>query len=645
MTRKALAFAKQPITRRDFVNGMLVAAGAGLLPGVSGCARDTDVVIDSSLPEDWYGYGGVGDYRLSHGNTPEAVAMAHRIRDGGFGSVDRVSGPIEEYDLVIVGCGMAGFGAALEYSKKRHLGQTCLLLDNHPVFGGEAKENEFNVNGMPLIAPQGSNGFFIPPAVEDWAGATGDARYYAELGIPRDLPYRDWPAHQAPLGFCKDNYGYLVVGLQEQISVGHFFRTGTSRTGSWAVDMWRQELANTPLTAGERRSLLDWYRAGKARQFATDQEARRYLDRMSYKDYLQRELGLDPAGSRYADLFLASGLGLGSDAISAYAAYTLPMPGLNPPPDASRERHSFPGGNSGYARCFLKSLIPEAIAGGREFADIITGRINFSALDRDGQPLRMRLDATAVSVQHEGPTDASDTVRVVYAHAGRLRLARAKGVIMATGGWINRHVVRDMPEGHRNAYGQFRHAPFLVANVALNNWRFMHRLGITAAIWEKTDDGFGRTCNIRRPMVVGRHHPPLDPNQPAVLSFYTPFYYPGLPIDEQVRRGRIELLTTSYPDFERKIVNQMLELFGSTGFDPTKDIAGIILNRWGHAYSVPYPGFYGGAGDQPAPRDIIRRSYGRVSFAHSELDGLQHWGPAAEEGRRAFGQIAAAMLA
>jgi spermidine dehydrogenase len=633
------------ITRRDFVNGMLVATGAGLLPGVPGSARATGVAIDASLPDDWYGYGGVGDYRLSHGNTPEAVAMAHRIRDGGFGRIDRMSGPVEEYDLVIVGGGMAALGAALEYCKKRRAGQTCLLLDNHPVFGGEAKENEFDVNGITLLAPQGSNGFFLPPAVDDPDGATGDARYYAELGIPRDLPYRDWPADQAPLGFCKDNYGYLVVGLQEQISVGHFFRSAASPGGSWAVDMWRQQLANTPLSPGERGSLLEWYRAGRARQFATDQEARRYLDRMSYKDYLERKLGQAAAGSRYADLFLASALGLGSDAVSAYAAYTLPMPGLNAPPGAGLERHSFPGGNSGYARYFLKSLIPESIAGGREFADIITGKINFSALDRQGQPLRMRLDATAVSVQHEGPIDASERVRVVYAHAGRLRLARAKSVIMATGGWINRYVVRDMPEGHRNAYGQFRHAPFLVANVAVNNWRFMHRLGITAAIWEKTDDGFGRTCNIRRPMVVGRHHPPLDPSQPAVLSFYTPFYYPGLSIDEQVRRGRIELLTTSYPAFERKIVNQMLELFGSAGFDATRDIAGIILNRWGHAFSVPYPGFYGGAGDQPAPRDIIRRSYGRVAFAHSELGGLQHWGPAADEGRRAFGQIASAMAA
>lgn len=58
-----------------------------------------------------------------------------------------------------------------------------------------------------------------------------------------------------------------------------------------------------------------------------------------------------------------------------------------------------------------------------------------------------------------------------------------------------------------------------------------------------------------------------------------------------------------------------------------------------HDYSVPYPGFYGGANGQ-GPGDVLRESVGRISFAHSELAGLQHYGPAADEGRRAFQQVA-----
>ena len=73
------------ITRRDFVNGVLAGSGAALLnPGVaySAIARNLNRVDDS-----WYGFGGVGDYAPSHGNTPEVVNTAHRLRDGEFASL------------------------------------------------------------------------------------------------------------------------------------------------------------------------------------------------------------------------------------------------------------------------------------------------------------------------------------------------------------------------------------------------------------------------------------------------------------------------------------------------------------------------------------------------------------------------------
>jgi spermidine dehydrogenase len=620
------------ITRRDFVNGALLGVGGALLG-----ARPPR----QSLGPDWYGYGGVGDYRFSHGNTPEAVETAHRLRDGGFASgVDRVEST-EDHDLVIVGAGIAGLGAALEYSKKRKAGQTCLMLDNHPIFGGEAKENEFDVGGVRLIGPQGSNGFFLPGAVSDPAGASGDPRYYAELGVPREFQLRDWPATEKPLRFSPDNYEYLVRGLERHTSVGHFFSPGPRGEGTWTIDMWERHLANAPLSPAARDTLLRWHASGAWRRFGSDEEAVRALDIMSYQEFLERELHLGPEAARYADLFLASACGLGSDAISAYVAYQLPMPALTEPLPPDLRRLSFPGGNSGFVRYFLKRLIPDAIAGTDRFEDIITGRIKLQALDRidrTGQPLRMRLRSTVVSVKHEGDGASAGSVRVVYARDGRLHGIRAKAVIMATGGWMNLHVVRDMPPAYREAYGRFVHAPFLVANVALTNWRFLYRLGITAAIWNRSEGDFGYTCNIRNPMQVGSYQPPLDPDQPTILSFYTPFHHPGLPLREQTARGRQELLNTSYSEYERNIHAQMRKLFAASGFDPKRDVAGLILNRWGHAFSVPFPGFFGGASGR-APRDIIRQPHGRMAFAHSELNGWQHWGPAADEGRRAVNQL------
>lgn len=637
------------ITRRDFVDGVLLGVGAALLgcrpspPGGREAIERADGAL-TSLPEDWYGYGGVGDYRHSHGNTPEAVEAAHRLRDGGFRVGFDQGERVEEWDLVIVGAGMSGLGAALEYGK-RLPGRTCLMLDNHPIFGGEAKENEFEVDGQRLIGPQGANGFFVPAPVGDAVQAVGDPRYYAELGIPREFRYPHWPASAKPLGFSPDNYEYLVPGLESHTTVGHLFaggRTGVQAGGgTWAIDIWERALASTPLPEAARQTLLRWHATGATRRFTSDAEAIRALDTMSYEQFLRRELGLGTEAARYADLFLASACGLGSDVISAYVAYQLPMPGLTDPPPLDTRRVSFPGGNSGFARYFVKRLFPDAVAGGDRFEDIVTGRIDLAALDRPGRPLRMRLGATVVSVEHAGDPRDAGHVNVVYTRGGRLHGVRAKAVIMATGGWVNLHVVRDMPAAHREAYARFVHAPYLVANVALTNWRFLYRLGITAAIWDPDEGGFGYTCNIRNPMQVGDYQPPLDPDRPIVLSFYTPFHRPGLPPREQVVRGRMELLSTTYPSYERRIHTQMMRLFGAHGFDPDRDIAGLILNRWGHAFSVPFPGFFGGA-TGTAPPDVIRTTHGRIAFAHSELNGWQHWGPAADEGRRAVGQLAGA---
>ena len=67
------------ITRRDFLNGTSVGMGAALLGlgAPNSLSSESATAPRPSLDPDWYGYGGVGDYRLSHGNTPEVVADAH----------------------------------------------------------------------------------------------------------------------------------------------------------------------------------------------------------------------------------------------------------------------------------------------------------------------------------------------------------------------------------------------------------------------------------------------------------------------------------------------------------------------------------------------------------------------------------------
>jgi spermidine dehydrogenase len=110
--------------------------------------------------------------------------------------------------------------------------------------------------------------------------------------------------------------------------------------------------------------------------------------------------------------------------------------------------------------------------------------------------------------------------------------------------------------------------------------------------------------------------------------------------------ARTQLLSTSYAQFEQQLRGQLTEMFGSHGFDAQRDIAGIVLNRWGHAYMAPGPGFFFGAAGPagvagPAPHDVIRAPHGRIIFAHSELQGNMNMAHGMLEGKRGASQAMA----
>ena len=110
--------------------------------------------------------------------------------------------------------------------------------------------------------------------------------------------------------------------------------------------------------------------------------------------------------------------------------------------------------------------------------------------------------------------------------------------------------------------------------------------------------------------------------------------------DRQGTIGRGELLGKIYIDYEREIRTHMNDIFGAAGFDAKKDIAGIILNRWGHAYISPEPGFYFGEKDGGGLADPIKKGHGRIFYGHSELGSRMNYRNALAEGGRAGEQAA-----
>ena len=628
------------ITRRDFINGVAAGGGAALLGACSDGDTASDPLSPSGSP--WTGFGGVGDYRWSNGNTQAVMEAAHRFRDGAYPDASTV--PVDEtVDLVIVGGGFSGMTAAYEFSRRAGPGRTCLLLENHPIVGGEAKQNEFLVEGRRLTAPQGSNGALLLKdgyVKGSYGGELYDVYtdYYRELGIPTHAELE--PVAGGAERYNLTDYHFSPMAPASEAGYGtayHFPGRG------WVRDPSKNGFADTPWSPAAQRDMDDFVH-NRRDVLGKMGGAEAWLDSITYYDLLDR-LGYGAEVRRYIDPYIAvANFGVCGNAISGLAAHRLGLPGTAlPGVDHGDASHigvvSFPGGNAAILRMMLARMIPGAIAGDGRLAALASGPIDFAKLDRAGAPLRIRGGATVTQVVHEGRPADAEHVLVTYARDGKLRKIRARSVVMASGGWVNRTIVGDLPNSHRQAYRAFHYGPVMIANVALRNWRFFDRLGFTAARWF---EGLGWQVSVRRNVALGPTRA-LTPDDPTVLTFYIPFLDASLPASAQGPAARTRLLATSYGDFEWQLREQMTEMFGAAGFDARRDIAGIILNRWGHAFVAPQPGFFLGHDGLPPPAEVLRRPHGRIVFAHSELQGLMSMACAMMEGHRGARQ-AMAML-
>ena len=608
------------MTRRDYLNSTLLASGSILLSGLS--------PRDLLAKDDWDGYGGIGDYARSNGNTFDVLTDGHKIRDHAFqpfhGSVIETG---EEYDCVIVGGGISGLAAGLFFARQAGPRASCLIIENHGVFGGEARRNEFLVEGRRLIAHQGSAMFFPP------LDGTFLAAFYDSIGIDSSqFKYQAWMGHDPEIPLGRTSY------LQGGSNCGFFFgaKFGQSN-GLWLIDPWGKKLAGAPVSESVRRELIAVHAAKPVLPQHHGDDVSRHMDSITLEQHLMESYGISRQTVRsFLSPVTGGGSGLGADALSAYAEYAADV--LLPwKYDAGAQM--FPGGNAGVARHLMKALIPDAIPGPVTLANVCQSPIQFATLDRQGQPTRVRLRSTVVAVQHDRSRapESSKSVRIVYLQGGKLYSIKARAAIMAGGNWTTKHIVLDLPEAHRKAYAQFHRAPCLMANVALRNWRFLYKLGISECQWF---EGVGNYMALRKMATFGAVSPEISPDSPVVVTLKILFSSAGLPIQEQVTRGRAELFSTPYRDYEHRIVEQFTAMFSSSGFEAPRDIAGIILNRWGHAYLSPQPGFFFGTDGQPGPGEFLRNHpFGRIAFANSDLGGIMDHRTSILEAQRAVGQV------
>src|SRR5919108_2678467 len=488
-----------PITRRDFLNGTLLA-GAGL---IFGGGRDTRIPPTISPADAWNGYGGIGDYARAHGNMYDMITTGHRMRDGGFESaIGKAIDTGEMYDLVCVGGGISGLAAAVVF-QKRTRGGRCLVLDNHAMFGGEAKRNEFRVDGQTVVAHQGSAIFLVPQK-----GGYTDA-FYNLIGMDRSaFAYQqcaEMPLPQSPYDEPQ-HYGF------------YFGSQFGRRPGVWVFDPWGRKLDGAPLADDVKADLLRSRTVDHAgpRPATEGDEISRQLDRITLEEHLMARHQISRETVRtFLSPVEGGGYGLGPDVLSAYCGYAIETqyPGDG---DETLGDQMFPDGNTGFARLMVKTLIPDAFAGPHTVDAVWQNPVRFKALDRTGQATRIRLNATVVRVAHAGGGDPAHAPHVVvtYVFGDRLFAVKARAVVMAGGSWTTKHIVSDLPESHRAAYAQFYRSPCLMANIAVRNWRFLYEMGMSGCRWF---EGLGNYLSVRKQAMVGGMSPTLDPDSPTVL--------------------------------------------------------------------------------------------------------------------------------
>jgi len=620
------------ITRRDFLGATLLGAGAALLDGLTPAQ-----ILGATAEDDWTGFGGIGDYRHSNGNTLEVLQAGHKLRDGAYSSL--LADPIETneiYDCVVVGGGISGIAAALFFQRLAGSGKSCLILENHPIFGGEAKQNEFEVDGKRLIAHQGSAIYLVPYP------HSFIARFYDSIGLhtPK-LSYQKWSGPQPEMTIGRTPYD--SAGLSRGQYAFWFGAKFGQKPGMWVVDPIGTKLQGAPISENARKELLRWFsgRASEESKFEPPKyegdEISRQLDSITLEQHIMQRSGLSQETIRtFLSPVEGGGSGLGPDALSAYCDYAADL--LHPLDDGSGEAvQMFPGGNTTIARLMAKALIPGCIDGPATVEGVGRNAVKLGALDTPGAAARMRLSATALSVRHDGDAAKAESLTIAYAKDGKVFRVKARSAVVAGGSWTAKHIITDLPAAQRQAYAQFYRSPCMMANVAVRNWRFLQKMGITGCRWF---EGVGNYMDVRRLATVGIDDATISPDSPVVLTLKVLYAYPGLPTEEQGRRGRAEMLSISFREYEQRIREQFAAMFAHEGFDANRDIAAIILNRWGHAYLNPQPGFFFGSNGKPAPREILRSApFGRIAFANTDLAGAMDHRYSILEAHRAVVQI------
>ena len=621
---------KLSITRRDFMNGfaMSLTAGTALSP-IELLAKNQQMSSAVLYPPELTGL---------RGSHPGSFEVAHALAINGASWTEPSDQTDRDYDVVVVGGGVSGLSAAHLY-RQRHGGDPrILVLDNHDDFGGHAKRNEFNVDGKQLICYGGSQSIAEPGS---WSPV--GKKLLKDVGIHTEHFY-DY--------FDRNYFKDRKLGRGLYFSRDHYGKDHVSDNILGAeIEDNQQEIVDIineyPIVESSRTALFRLLSDKKnyLKGMGSREDKINLLRQTSYSDFLRKYVHIQEEVVRlYRDM--SRGLwGIGWDALSALDAYRSQMPGtrhLNLGlADESYERDEpyifhFPDGNAGVARSIVRNLIPSAIPGST-MEDLVKARVDYDGLDLETLMVRIRLNSTAVKVQH---TPSEKAVDVTYIKNGRPYRVRGAHVIMACYNNIIPNICPEVPDAQKEAIAYATKMPLVYISVAVRNWKafsnlgyrsfyipqpsLMHSFGLDFPV---SMGGYNFTQNPDEPTVIHGTHVPLDPDK-------------GLNARQQCIAGRTKLYEMSFDVFEEKIISQISGALHDGGFDAERDIAAITVNRWPHGYAYEYLDYSDPVEFNPqhGPHIAGRAQIGRISIANSDASASAYLTGAIDAADRAVNE-------
>jgi spermidine dehydrogenase len=611
------------ITRRDFLDGCVLAVAAGLTP-LAQLAKAQPAQDPPARP----------GMRGHHAGSFEA---AHAMRDGEV--PDFKGRPIEEdYDLVVIGAGISGLAAAYFYRKRRPDAR-ILILDNHDDFGGHAKRNEFTVDGRLILGYGGSESLQSPKAL--WSPVA--MGLLKELGVDIARFETAFERKLYPsLGLSRGVFFPREAFGRDALVTGDPTHTAADELGPGLLNAKpvTEFVAGFPLDAEGRAQVLALYDAkrdplrGKSREEKED-----ILEKTSYRDYLIKFCGLSEQAANCFHGRSLDFMALASDMIPAEDAREMGLPGfdgLGLPQEASAERdepyiHHFPDGNASLARLLVRALIP-GIAPGKNMDDIVLAPFRYDELDLRENAVRIRLNSTCVNVK-----DRKGGAEIAFVRNGNVHRVRAGRAILAGFNSAISYMMPDLPEEQRNALLQNVKAPLVYTKVAVRNWEPWVKLGV-----HEISGPMSFHCRVKLdyPVSMGGYRHPRTPSEPIGLHLvHVPNESsPGMEARDMFRIGRMKLLEMTFADFEVRIRDELDRMLGAGGFSSARDIAAITVNRWAHGYA------YGGNSlfdpdDTDGIKEKAREPHGRVAIANSDAGWSAYAHTAIDQARRAVDEV------